>query len=873
MAIPMKSTVDVDMVQPLKNLILSAYDKLDSQEFTPKLEELNRLRKQSVCKALDRSETSMECLSRYFDQLRSLEMKLPESGAVVPFKWKDAFDKGGLFSGRQSLTNSSLGFERVCVLWNIGALASQLATEQDLSNDAGLKGAARQFQLAAGVYDYLKDNVMSTIQQEPTPDMHPETLNALSALMLAQAQEVFFTKAEKDGFKPALRAKIAAQANEWFGDALRGMQKDIVKSNEWEKDWVARVACKQAAFHALSQFYEGLVAKENREYGEQLARMKYAHDLMIEAKKRSALAYTSRSFPFEHEEKLIEREYHSIKKDNEFIYHARIPDVKSLNPISKACLAKPTPLPQLFTPQEKYTDMFDALMPLPIHSAINQHNARLNDAKNHEITMLRTYTQEMNAALASMNLPACVEETQSGEVPVSIKSKNEAVRGAGGYAPVEEQIKALPGNMQRNRELLNEAERLLNDEIKSDRELREKFKDKWNRTSSDKLTAPLKQEIDKYHMIITNGERGDKTIQEKFEKHRAGIILLSKSEYELAQAIPAASQTRSAQNSPAVSRLRELMSQIEGVKAERDVTEHQIKEAVSDVKERFLHASKSEDAKTGAASPAALEAMSVEAIGRVMAPLAKQARENCERQNSLMNDVRKAFDEMQKSQGGSDTQSRDKVLTELTSAYDAFTELKSNLSEGAKFHADLTQLLLRIQNKIKDFVFARDTEKTDLLQALQANIVNRDITTSGTPQQFQSTSGDAPVPTDTTQRTPPARPPPPASSTPATLAHQHAPVSQFNNMTVQQQQPPAYGSAAPPANYGAGPGYPQQPSYPQYPYYGTYPGAAPPQYNPYGANPYAYPMQGYPPYYQQGQQQQQQQPPNQNSQGGGGWGG
>lgn len=39
------------------------------------------------------------------------------------------------------------------------------------------------------------------------------------------------------------------------------------------------------------------------------------------------------------------QELNEAKKDNDFIYHERIPDVKHLEPVTKAAIAKPTPVP------------------------------------------------------------------------------------------------------------------------------------------------------------------------------------------------------------------------------------------------------------------------------------------------------------------------------------------------------------------------------------------------------------------------------------------------------------------------------------------------------------------------------------------------
>lgn len=46
---------------------------------------------------------------------------------------------------------ASLGYEKSCVLFNCAALASQIAAEQNLDNDEGLKIAAKHYQVCRTV--------------------------------------------------------------------------------------------------------------------------------------------------------------------------------------------------------------------------------------------------------------------------------------------------------------------------------------------------------------------------------------------------------------------------------------------------------------------------------------------------------------------------------------------------------------------------------------------------------------------------------------------------------------------------------------------------------------------------------------------------
>lgn len=138
---------------------------------------------------------------------------------------------------------SSLAYEKECVLFNIAALQSAVAAAQSTDSDDGLKLATKLLQQSAGIFAHLKGVTPFAIPQEPTPDLNPETLQVLSNLMLAQAQEIFVLKAIKDSMKDAIIAKLACQCEESYAEALRGLQKDSLRSI-WDKEWVSMVSKK-----------------------------------------------------------------------------------------------------------------------------------------------------------------------------------------------------------------------------------------------------------------------------------------------------------------------------------------------------------------------------------------------------------------------------------------------------------------------------------------------------------------------------------------------------------------------------------------------------------------------------------------------------
>lgn len=593
-------------------------------------------------------------------------------------------------------------------------MQSAVAASQHLDSDDGLKLAMKLFQQSAGLFAHLKGVTPFAIPQEPTPDLNPETLQVLSNLMLAQAQEIFVVKAIKDAMKDAIIAKLCCQCEEMYAEVLRGMQKDALRSL-WDKEWIATVAGKQAGLHALTQLYQSLVCRNSQSFGEEIARLRQAVELFKSAQSRSGKSHMFEEYAQRAQRHLVEAE-----KQNNFIYNEIIPDFKTLESPGKAQLAKALPLNLPLTQGAK--DLFANLVPVVLHQAIAASEARKNEVVNAEIMRLREATQTLNGVLASLNLPAAIEITSGNALPQSLVDKARDVRQKGGIESIKTLIDDLPQLLQRNQELLDESDRMLNEESEADARLRAQFKEKWKRTPSEKLTEMFRHNSSKYREILKNAISADKTVRETFDKNKRGMELLSRDPSEMETACPSGNGSDMS-NASSVDELRKLMESVETIKAEREVIESELKSATVDLKEQFLSAL----AQDGVIDEPTI---SVGSIGKAMSPLREQVSESVARQETVIQDIQRAHQAFVNETGGGSNM-RDKFLSELASAFDNFTTLQNNLREGTKFYNDLTQLLVTFQTKVSDFCFARKTEKDELMKSL-------------TEESSRLTSGSAP---------------------------------------------------------------------------------------------------------------------------------
>ncbi|KAI0225678.1 hypothetical protein LSAT2_023545 [Lamellibrachia satsuma] len=173
----LKETKDVNMKGMLREYIKEHYHE-DSQGYNQQLQQITELRQAVQTPVRNRS--GVELLVDYYCQLYFIDKRFfpPNSHQDIQFEWFDSLT--GVPSAQRTI-----GFEKGSILFNIGALETQIAARQDRSCRDGTDSAAKSFQKSAGAFKYLSEN----FSHAPSVDMQPPTLAMLIQLMLVSCMQ------------------------------------------------------------------------------------------------------------------------------------------------------------------------------------------------------------------------------------------------------------------------------------------------------------------------------------------------------------------------------------------------------------------------------------------------------------------------------------------------------------------------------------------------------------------------------------------------------------------------------------------------------------------------------------------------------------
>ncbi|KAM4865321.1 rhophilin-1 isoform 2-T2 [Thomomys bottae] len=245
----LKETKELDWATPLRELISEHFGE-DGASYEAEMRELEDLRQ--TMRSPSRDEAGLQVLAAYYDQLCFLDARFfsPSRGLELLFHWYDSLT--GVPAQQRALA-----FEKGSVLFNIGALHTQIGACQDRSSAEGANSAIEAFQKAAGTFRLLRES----FSHAPSPDMSAASLSTLEQLLAAQAQECVFqglslpdSTTPQDSRAQLCLAQEAAQVAAEYRLVCQAMAQPPVRDYV-PASWTTLVYVKAEHFRALAHYH------------------------------------------------------------------------------------------------------------------------------------------------------------------------------------------------------------------------------------------------------------------------------------------------------------------------------------------------------------------------------------------------------------------------------------------------------------------------------------------------------------------------------------------------------------------------------------------------------------------------------------------
>lgn len=439
---------------------------------------------------------------------------------------------------RKATSQYSLAFEKAAIIFNISAVLSCHAAYQSRADDTGLKTAYHSFQASAGMFTYINDNFLHA----PSTDLSRDTVKALIAIMLAQAQEVFLDKQVADGKKPGFLAKLASQAAHLYSQASDGVQDNVAKGT-FEKVWSTLVQTKASHLSSMAGYFQAITDAEGGIHGTAVARLQLAE------KQSTAALNLAKSFPSSvpngsnltsdtgpglvdvtrHQLALVQEKLTTSTKDNDFIYHQQVPAEASLSPVAKLPAAKAIPVSDLYQGQDIQRiigpDIFQRIVPMSVTESASLYDEEKAKLVRAEAEKVESANGEMAASLDYLKLPGSLDiikgSTDQGmEVDEEFRSWCEEISGHDSFRDTLDNVQE---HKQSLLDTLEECTKQLDREESVCEKMRSKYGAEWTQQSSSRLTATLRSDIRAYRETIDEASSTDSQLLVTLRQHEAEI--------------------------------------------------------------------------------------------------------------------------------------------------------------------------------------------------------------------------------------------------------------------------------------------------------------------------------------------------------------
>ncbi|KAF8390062.1 hypothetical protein HHK36_024583 [Tetracentron sinense] len=821
LAIHEKKTVSVEIYRPLRQFIAFHYSEREAQNLEDDLQSVKQMRS-DLERPSDSPDVRRDLLQSYYKALCVMESRFPISPDkdhinTITFTWHDAFKQ------KLKASQQNIHLEKAAVLFNLGAVHSQISLSFDRSSIDGCRQASRSFIASAGAFALLRDSssMKASVGQLTTLDISVECAGMLERLMLAQAQECVFESTIAKGSTPGVCAKISRQVGLYYEEAFAAL--NVAPLNQhFEKTWISHVQLKATLFYAEACYRYSLELHEKEEIAEEIARLKSGISSLADVKKFSKGVAAQLLDAVTKLEANLNRNLERAMKENDRVYLMRVPPASSLQPLAAFSLVKSMSMNDVLDASKE--KMFASLVPDSSAKALSRYTEMVDDIIRVQAEKLQQGSEITRVRLREMDLPDSILALEGNfTLPTDLKEDAEAVQISGGPCGLEAELQQLRDLRRVNQELLVQTEELLQKEAREDVEIRSQFGTRWTRPQSSTLTKNLQDRLNRFAGNLKQAAESDARIERAVRDHSALMSILDRRPIE--SALPTLARpmmSLDANEDAIVGALKQSLRQLETLGTQRAGLEDMLKEMKrkDDILPKLM------------TSTGSFEDLFRREIAKYH-HICEEIAQNIEAQEQLLLQIRAQNDEFAAIFNLEDYKaSREKSYKQISAAISKFREIKENINEGLKFYVTLQDAITNVKQQCSDFVMTRSIQCREMTGDVQRQIAGLNFQDSKSSSGYNSNySVGQPRQRTVQQQTDPQSSPhpsrpqtpyyqPPEQPMAAGYAHPPAPYS-------SPQQPPPYHMQAAAGSY-LPPQAQQQPVEYGQP---AYPGWRPPYYN------------------------------------------
>ncbi|PPS06589.1 hypothetical protein GOBAR_AA14043 [Gossypium barbadense] len=709
LAIYEKKTNSIDLYRPLRQYICFTYSEREAVNLEDDLSTVKTLRSDIERVPDPAPTTRRDLLISYFKALCLIETRFPISPDrdhinSIQFTWFDAFKQ------KQKAVQQNIHLEKAAILFNLGAVYSQIGLSYDRATVEGRRQASHAFIAAAGSFAFLRDNASTkaSMGNSTTVDLSVECAGMLERLMLAQAQECVFENTIAKGSTPGVCAKISRQVGLYYEEALATLNAAPLKDH-FEKAWIAHVQLKAALFYAEACYRYGLELHEKEEIAEEIARLRSGVSTLTEAKKSSKGAPAQLLDAISKLEVYLNRNLERAMKENDRVYLMRVPSPSSLPPLPAFSMVKSMQMNDVLDASKE--KMFASLVPDSSAKALSRYTEMVDDVIRTQAEKLQQGSELTRVRLKEMDLPDSILALEGNfSLPEDLKNEVEKVQASGGPAGLEAELQQLRDLRRVNQELLVQTEELLQKEAAEDAQFRSQFGTRWTRPQSSTLTKTLQERLNKFAANLKQAGESDVRIERSVREHASLMSILNHRPIEAA--LPSLSRpimSLDANEDAIVGALKQSLRQLETLGAQRAGLEDMLKEMKrkDDILPKLM------------TSTGSYEDLFRKEIAKYD-HICEEIAQNIEAQEQLLMQIQVQNEEFGAVFNLEDYKaSREKCYKQIQAALAKCKEIKENINEGLKFYVTLQDAINNIKQQCSDFVMTRNIQCREMMEDVQ----------------------------------------------------------------------------------------------------------------------------------------------------------